>query len=673
MKNKKKILSLIACLSLLSSCNRGTSSNSSCSITTSTPTSSVTPSKTVEELNKELFENYAVVFSNNPSTFTNFRDDIPEVYLNLETIIVPETINGVTLTSIYCGSNPLFNKFTKVKTIKLPSTISSIGTNDSSSVSSPFVNLPNLENIEVDSNNEYFSVKGNCLIRNSDNKIICGWKDVVIPEDITTIRNYAFCKDESITSITLHDKLETLTETSGSSSRTYVFTELPNLKLINSNGNTRYVSKEGSNILYDKINNKIAAAYGDVTIPDEYIDLKTLNLSYFSSVSSVNISKNITKIEINAFYLTKINSIHIPSTVIDIDENGFNYMKTLQSITVDEDSKYKIDPNTNVMYDSATNKILAAWSSVIIPDNITDISGLFYKQSVTDVKVGKNVTNIESNTFPSIDSGRDYKDFVKITIDPENTLFKMNETSLVKLNSDGSQSLISIQPNSKGEVEIPSEVKVIDQGPGFTYYSSLLKAIKFNEGLEEIKDVSNAFSDTNMITTIDLPKSIKKIGKDDTIGSCFFTHLSNIQKVTIAGENENEYFKIETGCLIQKNGFDTSDKILFGFGDVIIPESVTKLGNGVFLDNRSIKSLTIHKNIKEYEFDGSFNTFTNLYLKGNTIYFNGTLDDFKNPIGSNSSLYTYFTTKSSSGFKFNFLKDDGTYDGPYTTSQLKEM
>ena len=682
MKKTKKLLSIVACLNFLSSCNKVVDSSSPSSTITSTITSESVKNKTVEELNEELFENYSVIAIDDYVSIcwlTNFNDEIPEEYLNLETIIIPKTIKGMNVTSIYCSNKAIFSIFTKVKTIKIPSTIQNIVTNDYENISSPFANLPNLENIEVDKDNPYYHTEGNCLIRTKEKSIVCGWKEVVIPEGIKTIRNYAFCKNDSITSITLNNDLETLAETTGSTARTYVFTYLPNLKSINSNGNTRYESKEGSNILYDKINNKIVAACGEATIDEEYTSYKELNLSYFSSLTRVTLNKNITTIKAKAFIKTQLKSIHIPSTLTNIDQNGLSYITTLETVTADTDSKYKIDPG-NFMYDSKDiNKILAAWGKVTIPDNITNLSGLYYKQSITEVKIGKDVTTIDSSIFPSIDSGKEYKDFVKITIDEENTNFKLNETSLVKLNDDGSQSLISVQPNEQGEVEIPAEVKIIDRRPGFNYYTSTLKSIKFNEGLEEIKKVDfNYFSDSNMITKLDLPKSLKKVEKNSETGLSFFSYLSNIEDVTIAGEKESDYFRIETSCLIQKNGFDSIDRFIFGWGDVVIPDYIVKLGAGEFYQLNSITSLTIHKNIKDYVTTENnstlFPTFSNMKIKNSgPIYYKGTIEDFKKPIGSSQSFYEIFTGYTYSSYVHYFLKKDGTYDGPYTKEQLKNL
>ena len=123
MKNKKKILSLIACLSLLSSCNRGTSSNSSCSITTSTPTSSVpTPEPEVinpfdyVETNKTL---------NDTLNITSFNSSLTdEMKLKITELIIPEEINGVKVTSF--GSDLLQGTSSYLKAINYIGTVDDI-------------------------------------------------------------------------------------------------------------------------------------------------------------------------------------------------------------------------------------------------------------------------------------------------------------------------------------------------------------------------------------------------------------------------------------------------------------------------------------------------------------------------------------------------------------------
>ena len=325
MKNKNKILSLIACLSLLSSCNKSVDPSSSCSVTTSTPTSTVTPSvtKTVEELNNELFENYANV--NSSGSLISFKDNIPEEYLNLETIIIPEEISTRKIYTIDSKSGGTFSQFTNVRTIIIPPTINNIffSTNSASS-SSPFNNLPKLENIKVDGNDWYYS-KGNCLIErewtgstfenrqpNGELALVCGWGDVEIPTEVTTIRDYAFANNSSITSIKLHDKVEiTKSNETAFGMHSYAFKFLSNLKEITiDEKNNLYAIDEGTNILYLKENKTIIAGWGDVKIPENRISeiegLTDICLRCFTSVTSCVIPSTITRIPAYAFQIQKL-------------------------------------------------------------------------------------------------------------------------------------------------------------------------------------------------------------------------------------------------------------------------------------------------------------------------------------------------------------------------------
>ena len=356
MKNKKKILSLIACLSLLSSCNKNSPSSSlSSNATTSTVSSTVTPtpSKTVEELNKELFENYAIFTNTSDGSLRldGFKNEIPNELLNLETIIIPEAINEKALTELYNASNGLFNIFQNTKTIKISSNVKYIyySTNTSNTLSSsPFVNLPNLENIEVDSNNQLYYSKGNCLIKKENNIIICGWKDVEIPEEVTTLRGLAFSNNQSITTIKLNSQLDNVYYESSSSSKYYnsytSFKNLDNLISIDIGDNTKF--RTSGNVLYN-LNNNIIAAWGDVTLSEE-ANIKVINLRDFTSITSVIISNSVDTITSYAFANTKIKTLIIPENVMYISGDSLQEMKYLESITSNS-SKFSTDLGKNCL------------------------------------------------------------------------------------------------------------------------------------------------------------------------------------------------------------------------------------------------------------------------------------------------------------------------------------
>ena len=412
MKAKKRVLSTILSLSsiLLVGCNKKTTSSSSCSITTSTPTidstPEPTPTKTVEELNKELFDNYAIFATYAERTdidLFSFKDEIPEEYLNLETIIIPEETfisgqDGVfRIIEIENSEGGLFSKFTKVKKIVIPASITRILFSNASSKSSPFIYLPNLESIEVDGTNEYFYTKGNCLIRKSDNTIICGWKNVEIPEEITTIRSYAFSNNQSITTIKLNEKANFAKSS---------FSYLDNLSNIDINGNITCKSEPNTNVIY--FENVIYAAWGVVTIPSSIVSPV---LDGYSSVTSVTLHDSVTTLSANAFRGTKIKNLKIPASVNSIHLLAFNELTDIEDIQIDNNNQtYEIV--NNCIFDRYNGNnfvaIYYAYGDAAIPDYKVTLGAdaLQGSYSLSSLTLHNKFTSLSLNSFrllPSTD------------------------------------------------------------------------------------------------------------------------------------------------------------------------------------------------------------------------------------------------------------------------------
>lgn len=315
---------------------------------------------------------------------------------------------------------------------------------------------------------------------------------------------------------------------------------------------------------------------------------------------------------------------------------------------------------------------MCAWGDVEIPDGITGLENFYKLQSIKSLKLGKDVADVSNLT--SINDGREIKDFFTLTVDENNPYFHMNGNSLIKV-ENGESKLVLTAPNENGEVEIPGEIKTLSTGfYGIKEYKEKVTSIKLNEGLEVIsQDTNRYFNSSNLITKIDLPSTIKQI-KLSFSGACFFTELSYLNEITIGGKSENDYFKIDNGCLIQKNAYsDGSDRVIFGYGNVVIPDYITQLSAGPFFNAYSIKKLTIHKNLKSYlDYTIDFATFTNTnFIK--EIYFNGTMEELKNPIGSRKSLYETFINRKDNNTLFYYLNDEGNYVGPYTKEELKNL
>ena len=633
MKNKKKILSLIACLSLLTSCNKTIPSTSSCKTTTSTPNSSITPEPEVVDP-----FSYAITETNGSNvTLTGFDSSLTdEMKLKIEEIRIPENITAL--------NNPdygLFKGFTNLKRIYIPKTLTTINFGSNSSVSqSPFIYLPSLENIEVDEENLNFKVfpNSNCILNvNNDESnpytFIAGWKDIVLPEELTEIRkkgwhSYPFANLNSVTSITFHSKITTLLNDD-------LFINLPNLQNVHLNGLEGYAIE--TNVLYDTTNYNIVAAWLDCTIPS-FISSPTL--SNFSSVTSVNLD-GVKNLGARPFSGTKIKKIHFPASLETYSGGDFlSRIDNLEEVTSDCEI---IGVKGNCVYDTKTKTALGGFKDVVIPEEVEILTNYSfrYNYAITSIHISKNVKSIAGEAFNYINRFREYNDYFKMTLDSENPYFYIsNENgcfSLIQNNNDDPQ-LIYILPNKNKEIITPSELKSfnpLSEAVLTTNFNSKhVNIFKFNEGLLTINAtnvLNGLFYDKTEDFNIALPSTLKSIltvsNNSVTSPFCFTTMIKSI---TInSNNNESDYFKIEGNLLIKKGKTDgnddlSKDEIICGFSDVEIPERFTSIPAKKLRCNYSITSLTLHKNIISVGQYGlnSLNSLTK-------IKFKGTLNEFK--------------------------------------------
>ncbi|MDR0502003.1 MAG: leucine-rich repeat domain-containing protein [Treponema sp.] len=80
--------------------------------------------------------------------------------------------------------------------VTIPDSVTSID-------SSAFSGCSGLTSINVESGNTAYRSEGNCLIQISNNRLISGCKNSIIPDSVTSIGQYAFYNCRGLTSITI--------------------------------------------------------------------------------------------------------------------------------------------------------------------------------------------------------------------------------------------------------------------------------------------------------------------------------------------------------------------------------------------------------------------------------------------------------------------------------------
>ena len=111
------------------------------------------------------------------------------------TIIIPEFYKGSRVTSI---DDRAIRDCSGLTSVTIPSSVTSIG-------SGAFSGCSGLTSIVVEEGNTVYDSRDNCnaIIRTSDNMLIAGCKNTVIPSSVTSIGGYAFYGCSGLTSLTI--------------------------------------------------------------------------------------------------------------------------------------------------------------------------------------------------------------------------------------------------------------------------------------------------------------------------------------------------------------------------------------------------------------------------------------------------------------------------------------
>ena len=502
-------------------------------------------------------------------------------YAFYDCVALQNAILGNRVTTI--GKSAFF-KCTSLTSITIPDSVTSIGERAFRGcffTKNNFINNSSLDEVANDYwGAEIADIEQDGLLICNDTVVGCRpmVTSAVIPNTITCIGNNAFQGCSSITSITIPNSVTSIGEWAFDGCYSLISITIPNSVM-----RIGTLAFQGTGIYNDDSNWENDGLYIDKC----FIQARnTISGAY-------NIKENTRLIGGGAFMeCSALTSLIIPYGVIGIGDRAFQKCSSLSTITI---------PNS---VESIGKR--AFWNC----------------SSLTSVTIGNSVTSIGEEAFASCSS------LNSITI-PESVesigRSAFSNCSLTKTNYTGDvASWCSIKFDTSSanpicyshnfyindleitELVIPNTVDSI-HAYVFWGYSSL-SSVTIPNSVESIG--KRAFWKCSSLTSVTIPKSVTSIG-EWAFGYCSaLTSIGIEEGNTVYDSRENCNAIIET----------TSNTLISGCSNTIIPNSVTSIGNSAFYACSSLTSLTIPNSvtsIEKFAFD-ECSSLDTIYLEATT-------------------------------------------------------
>ena len=453
-------------------------------------------------------------------------------------VVVPSTINGLPVIRIESpySTDGHINSLTVPNTLKSIYFELSIGFDDEFYVDRTYVSdlaAWSEVDVEIGGDSGCFSF-GNLYV---NRQLVT---EVLIPEGVTTIGDYAFYYFENIASVSIPNSVTSVGD--------YAF---PNDLKYYEYGNALYLGNSENPYLY-----LAKAKSTNITSCTIHKDTKFIGYDAFyncTKLKTVTFAENsqLTSIGDDAFYrCSGLTSITIPSSVTSIGSSAFGGCTGLTSITFGENSK--LTSIGSSAFGGCTGLM-----SITIPSSVTSIGSSAFRgcTSLTSITIPSSVTSIGSSAFDGCTG------LTSITI------------------PDG---VMSIGYDAFGNTAYYNDESHWENG--VLYIGNHLIAADDVSSTYSVKEgtltiAGGAFEDCDSLTSITIPSSVT------SIGSSAFDGCTGLMSITF-GEN-SKLTSIGSSAFYRCSGLTS----------ITIPSSVTSIGSSAFEDCDSLTSITIPSSV----------------------------------------------------------------------------
>ena len=396
--------------------------------------------------------------------------------------------------------------------------------------------------------------------------------DVVIPEGVTSIGNWAFKDCSSLTSVVIPNGVTSIGDSAFFNCSSLASVVIP--EGVTSIGVWAF---------------KDCSSLTSVVIPNGVTSIGDSAFFNCSSLASVVIPEGVTSIGDSAFAgCSSLTSIVIPESVTSIGDWAFNCCKRLTSVVIPEGvtsigdgAFWGCRSLTSVVIPDGVTSIgdwafngCSSLTSVVIPEGVTSINdGAFYDcASLASIVIPKGVTSIGGKAFSGCKGLADANGFVIVQNALHGYYGKGGDVVIPEsVTSIGDSAFRECE--SLTSVVIPEGVTYIGR-EAFRYCSSLTSVV-IQEGVTSIGD--STFSNCKSLTSVVIPESVK------SIGAWAFQYCSSLTSVVIPKSVTSIGDGAFRGCI--------------NLTSVVIPESVTSIGDWAFVYCSSLASVVIPEGV----------------------------------------------------------------------------
>lgn len=591
---------------------------------------------------------YEIISDNPPEVRVTCRlwepDSLGDLYLPSSDysgdLIVPSevTFNGISylVTSIHWGA---FVSCTDLVSITLPASINDIKmaaytTSFDLGPSIHYGGSNGLKNIKVLEGNSVYDSRNDCnaIIETATNKLIAGCNNTVVPNTVVSIGSAAFINCRELNSIILPNSITEIGASAFAGCSNLAEINIPNSVI--DIGTCAFRSSGLTNCVLTNSLSKIkpgvfaGSHLSSLEIPNGVTEIGNYAFLGCYALASVSISKYVTNIGDAAFagcsnlvdiicmaltppsityrygwntfdtgcYNSAI--LTVPRGYSDIyrTTNGWKEFSTIQALPPDmkvDDLYYVVTSDSTVCVTFKDDSYNSYSGDVVIPESV-NYDGKVYIVNAIDEKAFYNCSGLTSVIIPNtITTIGDYafygcsgltsltigKSVASIGYDAFNGCNNLKELNWNAINcsSNGNMSTSNIE-----SVTIGSEVEVL---PNYFVSGSKITAVEIPNSVKSIG--RNAFSDCNGLTSIEIPNSVT------SIGICAFYGCSELISVIISNSVTS----------IGDNVFENC----YSLSNITIPNSVSSIGNYVFRYCNNLKSITIPNSVSsigKYAFYG---------------------------------------------------------------------